>query len=328
MAEVYDLRRYIREFIDHPRRRDPLLQVKPNWNQLASSFDVIADTEMAIRTYRSLPDAGNDKGTLYLVTYGLLQALYVQQDAVESLVRALNPNQTPRYAVEEEPEAKEIRSVRNCAIGHPTVQGNVNSRKTPGVQMSYHISQPSMRNGGFTLMTTYADGSHTFTEVSLFDLIEKNRAMVERILQRVKDELEAAEMEHRKQFRSEKLVDIFSATLDYQFEKVYEGVRKLGTGYGDFGKLSLKIIVENVRAFRDALTTRGVLNPSGDLEYYLAEVEYPLGELEAYFEGNGSLKDVRAASIFTHFLQDKMHGLLKLAKEVDEEYSEELEGGS
>jgi hypothetical protein len=67
MAEVYDLRRSIREFIHHPRRRDPLLNDKPNWNQLASSLDVIADTEMAIEIYRSLPDAGNDKGTLYLV---------------------------------------------------------------------------------------------------------------------------------------------------------------------------------------------------------------------------------------------------------------------
>jgi hypothetical protein len=256
-----------------------------------------------------------------------LQALYVQQDAVESLVQ-LNPHQTPRYAIEDEPEAAEIRSVRNCAVGHPTVQGNVNSRKTPGVQMSYHISQPSMRNDGLTLMTTYADGSHTFTEVNLFDLIERNRAMVERILQRVKDELEAAEIEHRKRFRSEKLVDLFSAAPDYHFEKVYEGVRRLGTGYGEFGKLSLEVIMENVKAFRDALTKRGALNASSNLEYFLAEVEYPLGELKAYFESKGSLKDPRDASIFTHFLQDKAHGLLGLAKEIDDEYAEELEGGS
>ena len=324
MAEVYDLRRSIHEFIHHPRRLDPLLRDKPNWNQLASSFDVIADTEMAIQTYGVLPDAGNDKGYLYLIIYGLLQALYVQQDAVESLVRAFKPNETPQYKIESEPEAQEIRLVRNCAIGHPTVQGNAKSRKTHGIQTSHHISQPSMRNGGFTLMTTFANGSHTFTDHNLFDLMQKNRRMVERVLHRIRDELEAAEMEHRKQFRSEKLVDIFSVTLDYQFEKVYEGVRKLGTGHGDFGKLSLDVIVENVRAFREALTKRGVLNPTSDLQYYLEEVEYPLGELEAYFSGEGSLNDPRAAGIFTHFIQEKMQGLIRLAREIDEEYSEEL----
>jgi hypothetical protein len=322
MASVYDLRRSILEFIHHPRRLDPLLKDTPNWNQLASSFDVIADTEMAIQTYSGLPAVGNDKGMLYLMIYGLLQALYAQQDAVESLVRAFRPNQTPRYAIESEPEAEEIRSVRNRAVGHPTVQGNVNSKKTPGVQMSFHISQ--LWNGGFTLMTTYADGGVIFTEVRLFDLIERNSRMVERTLQKIKDALEAAEMEHRKQFRDEKLADIFPATLDYQFEKVFAGVRKLGAWDGDFGKMSLNMIVETVKKFRDAATQRGILNRTSDFEYYFAEVEYPLAELAAYFEGKGSLKDPRAAGIFTHFLQDKVRGLVVIAREVDEEYAEGL----
>jgi hypothetical protein len=319
MADVYELRRSIREFIHHPRRLDPLLKDNPNWNQLASSFDVIADTEMAIQTYNGLPAVGNDKGILYLMIYGLLQALYVQQDAVESLVRALRPNQTPRYAIESEPQAEEIRSVRNRAIGHPTVQGNVNSKKTPGVQMSFHISQ--LWNGGFTLMTIYANGSHTFTEVKLLDLIEKNRLMVERILHNIKDELEAAEMEHRKQFRDKKLADIFPATLDYQFLEVFKGVRKLDTVLATFGKASLKVIAETVKEFREAVTQRGVLNRTSDFEYYLSEVEYPLAELAAYFEGKGSLTDPRAAGIFTDFLQDKVRGLIVIAREIDEEYA-------
>jgi len=327
MAEVHELRSSLREFIQHPRRRDALWQDKPNWNQLASSFDVVADTEMAIQTYKSSP-LTDDKGLLYLVIYGLLQALYVQQDALESLVRAFKPAQLPRYTIESEPEAKEIRGIRNNAIGHPTVQGNAKSPRTPGVQVSFHINQHSMSNLGFTLMTTYASGGPTFRDVKLFELIEKNTVMVERVLQKLKDELEAAEMDHRKQFRSEKLVDIFSNTLGYQFEKVYEGVRKLGTGAGDFGKLSLEEIAENVAAFREALTKRGVLYATSDLEYYFANVEYPLGELRAYFQGEGSLKDQRAASIFTHFLEDKMNVLVKLAIEIDEEYAEELRSAS
>src|SRR6266496_2067880 len=85
---IQNLLTFIRDFIQHPRRLDPLLKNKPAWNMLASAMDVISDTEWAIATFESLDVS--DKGMLYLVIYGLLQALYVQQDALENLVRALD----------------------------------------------------------------------------------------------------------------------------------------------------------------------------------------------------------------------------------------------
>jgi hypothetical protein len=322
MSDLQQLRWQIRDFIHHPRRRDQLLKDKPNWNKLASAFDVIADTEMAIETYEALPDPGNDKGYLYLVIYGLLQALYVQQDAVESLVRGFNPSKTPRYKIENEPEAEEIRNIRNAAIGHPTVH----EAKRHGVQRSFHIAQFSMQKHFFTLVTTFGDGGHTMEDIDLMGLIRKNRSMLERVLHRVKDEQEAIEMEHRSKFRDEKLVDIFPPTMDYQFEKVYEGARRLGTGDGEFGKISLKVIVGYLTKFKDAPIKRGSLNDTSDLKFYFEEIEYPLRELEAYFEGAGSLKDPRAADIFAHFAHTKMRDLVKIAQEIDEEFGEELGG--
>ena len=123
-SPVQDLRREIRDFIQHPRRLSPLLSDVPNWNMLASSFDTVADTEYAIVTYEAMP-AGEHTGMLYLLIYGILQALYVQQDAVESMVRAFEPNAQRRYRIEDEPEAGEIRKIRNRAIGHPTKDGDV-----------------------------------------------------------------------------------------------------------------------------------------------------------------------------------------------------------
>ena len=55
MSEISALRSRIREFIQHPRRLDPLLREKPNWNKLASAFDTIADTEMGSRRTSSYP---------------------------------------------------------------------------------------------------------------------------------------------------------------------------------------------------------------------------------------------------------------------------------
>ena len=42
--------------------------------------------------------------------------------------------------------------------------------------------------------------------------------MLARVLHRITDKLEAAEMQHRTQFRGEKLAAIFPTTLDYEFE--------------------------------------------------------------------------------------------------------------
>jgi hypothetical protein len=185
-----------------------------------------------------------------------------------------------------------------------------------------------MQKRFFTLVTAFGDGGHTMEDIDLIELIGKNRTMLERVLQRVKDEQEAIEMEHRAKFRDEKLVDIFPPTMDYQFEKVYEGARRLGTGDGDFGKISLKVIVGYVAKFKEALTKRGSLNASSDLRFYFEEIEYPLGELHAYFEGAGSLKDPRAADIFAHFAHTKMRELVKIAQEIDEEFGEELGASS
>ncbi|MGH9663197.1 MAG: hypothetical protein ACRD9L_02090, partial [Bryobacteraceae bacterium] len=108
-ADVNGLLCFIREFISHPRRLDPLLNDKPAFNVLASAMDVISDTEWAITSYEHGEYA--DRGMLYLVLYGLLQAMYVQQDGLEHLVRALEGNE--QYKIEIEPEAAYIRKVRH-----------------------------------------------------------------------------------------------------------------------------------------------------------------------------------------------------------------------
>jgi hypothetical protein len=262
MSLVQEMRTRIRHFIQHPRRLNPLLQDVPNWNMLASSFDTVADTEMAISTYEAMPDPV-DVGMRYLSIYGILQCLYVQQDSVESLVRAFEPNTKPMYKIESEPEAAEVRMIRNRATGHPTKEGDVNSKKKPGVQMSHFIVQQSMNKDGFTLMTCFSDRRHTFTDVSIPELIQNNRAAVERVLTRIMKKLEAAEMEHREIFRAERLADLFPETLDYYFEKVLAGTANTSGPDGQWGGTHLNMIADKVRLFRDALHVNRPGNAGG-----------------------------------------------------------------
>jgi hypothetical protein len=75
-------------------------------------MDLIEDSQLAINAY---PGAKSDsEGALYLAVYGLLQALFLQQDAVAHLGSALG------ISISEDPELKSVREARNDIAGHPT----------------------------------------------------------------------------------------------------------------------------------------------------------------------------------------------------------------
>jgi hypothetical protein len=317
-TDVQGLLRFIREFINHPRRLDPLLKDKPAWNMLASAMDVISDTEWAITSFERGDYA--DKGILYLVLYGLLQAMYVQQDGLENLVRALEGNE--QFKIESEPEAEFIRRVRHDTVGHPTKQGNSRSKKggRAGEQTSHAIVQHSLRKEGFTLSRTSNLTDTQFIDHRTETLIAQNRALAVRVLTRTKKNLEDLEMEHRKAFKGEKLATFFPSQMDYYFEKINEAIHNPSFGRGPMGEIGLKMIVDAFVGFKGALDRRGILNDSGHLRFELDETGYPLDELCSYFKGGGLLTDARAASIFAHFAKHKMKELLSIAEEIDAEY--------
>jgi hypothetical protein len=284
-ADIQGLLSSIRDFIQHPRRLDPLLRDKPGWNVLASAMDVVSDTESAITSYE-LCDY-TDKGTLYLVLYGLLQAMYVQQDGLENLVRVLEGNE--QYRIETEPEAEFIRRVRHNAVGHPTKQGGTKPRKDgqPGEQISHAIVQHALHKEGFTLLRASNLKDTKFIDYRTEDLIAQNRALAVRVLTRTKKKLEDIEMEHRQAFKGEKLVSLFPTTLGYFFEKVYAAIHNPSYGNRPMGELCLQSIVTAFASFKSALDKRGILNESSNIHYELDEVEYPLIELGRYFSGSG-----------------------------------------
>ena len=98
----------------------------------------------------------------------------------------------------------------------------------------------SMRKGGFTLMTAFEDRTHVFKEVSITELIVKNRMVVERVLMRIMEKLEVEEMEHREAFKQDRLADLFPVTLDYCFEKVFAGAGNPGSADGQRGGAHLR----------------------------------------------------------------------------------------
>lgn len=154
---VCELERRLRDAVNLPEVQDRLMKNPRRWQQLCSSMDVIGDTESAIDAYRSSPSK-QDVGHLYLVAYGLLQVLFVQQDAVKHAAEAIDLN----WEFPEEILA--VREVRNNAIGHPTKRGGKNSE-------SFGIVQISLSHDGFTLYSFDWDRPDAFQPIRFQELV-------------------------------------------------------------------------------------------------------------------------------------------------------------
>jgi len=82
----------------------------------------------------------------------------------------------------------------------------------------------TMSRSGFTLMTTDPDQNPIFRHVNVVKLINDQRDILPTFLQQVIEKLRKEEMDHRAQFKDEKLEDIFPGTLGYFYQKIAETI--------------------------------------------------------------------------------------------------------
>jgi len=191
MPNIVELEQKIRDFINNPRIQHALLQDSAAWNLLCSCLDTIGDTELAIDAYNASENL-DSHGAAYLIVYGVLQALFIQQDAVENLCQAL----VISYVRDQ--HIKEIREIRNDSAGHPTKRDDLKDRKNKkGVSYNF-ITRSSLTKSGFDLMTTYPDNEiPLFRHISIPSLIASQRKILRSVLSEVLKKLKSEEAEHR-----------------------------------------------------------------------------------------------------------------------------------
>lgn len=313
---MYEYIKVIRDFINNPRTQYFLLKNRALWFQLCSCMDVIEDSELAIAAY-SEGNFRESDGDKLLVIYGLLQALFLQQDAVINLCESLKIHET----IDNYPKLKVIREIRNDSIGHPTKR---NGRK--GQPNSYNfISRFSLTYGGFELYSNYSNGQSETKNVLIPKLIADQRKYISEILNSVINKLNEEKMNHKKEFRMEKLVSIFPSTLDYHFEKVFETL--IASKPASIGEMNLQLIEKTLNAFREILKKRGIeLETYESINYVFQLIDYPLNELSIFFHNSKSGIETnineKTAFIFAFFVEKKISELRQMAQEIDEEYSE------
>lgn len=175
MFDIATYTRRIRNYIASSRLDDDLRKKRRLWHQFTSSICVIQDTECAIDAYARTP--GSNLGEKYLLTYGILQVLVVQQDAIQHLCQALS------IEIKKNPTLNEIREIRNYAIGHPS---SVRARKPAGAPVaSTYIGQMTISKEGFHLIRAFENGNKNLEYINIVELIEKQREISTRTLEHV-----------------------------------------------------------------------------------------------------------------------------------------------
>jgi hypothetical protein len=287
-----------------------------DWHQLCAAMDIVQDTDMAVDAYIA-SDFPHDTGEKYLRIYGILQGLYLQQDALVELIDAIRPTRSiqPRDVLT--PALNLVRGVRNAAVGHPTRHG----RSAP---FSTHaIIQNSMCKAGFSLHSYPPKNGKPHQDVLVVKLIEKQRAETTRILAEVIEDLREREKSHREQFRKVKLVEAFRC-VGYAFEKIFEELYDKSTPV--LGRWGVDHLQTALAQFEKELRSRGLsIESSASLAYlYQDEIEYPLTQLRKFLYGEASeIASKRGARVYADALRCYFDELREIAAETDDEYASE-----
>lgn len=297
----------VRNFINTRRQQVQLLGAKNTWNQICSSLDVIGDTALSIQDYFCSPFPSSD-GLKYIYTYGFLQSLFLQQDAVRHLAEAFDIPHDPSDRL------TKVREIRNSAIGHPTKQ---NIKK-----LTYYnyISRTTLTKTGFTLMRASAENDAQFIDVDIVSIVTEQLTDIEAALSALSKKLQEADRMHREKFGDNLLKDIFHASTGYLFEKVSQGIHSPSYGNTSFGLSMICSIEDMYTKFEAALLERRELNDY--TRYDLDEYKHAISVLKGYLSGNPKGLSESDARVYHFYLREQHKHFVQIAEEIDSEYKE------
>ncbi|WP_312938772.1 hypothetical protein [Oscillibacter sp.] len=105
----------VRSYVSKIDKDRPATFSEAQWSQLLATLDVIEDSQYAIDFYKRSPFPDIEGAYLYI--YGLFQAFFLQQDAINTLCGIL---QLDSFTCDNYALLKDIRDMRNDVVGHPT----------------------------------------------------------------------------------------------------------------------------------------------------------------------------------------------------------------
>lgn len=296
-----ELIKRIREHINRTDKKDKLLECQKKWLQLTSALDVLEDGACAI-DYFCMAGFPSALGGRYLFTYGFLQALFLQQDAINSISTSLFDKKIDFK--EDYPDAFAVRELRNDVVGHPT---NRNEGK-----IYVYLVQSSLQKEVFSYLRQSPDAKKdgAFVTVDVSKAINDTNRCVNDILSKAADELDDEFRAYIDTHKVRKMNKIFEA-LGFAREKVLLNDMLKSAGYDSSKRMVKECEDELVRRYSS-------VEAMDSFAYTLEKIH------TAYDLIDNALCDIpyetrnKLEQCLQEYLFDRLQELADMSSEVDE----------
>lgn len=192
--------------VDRLRKRDPV-----KWAQLRTCLDTLTDAQRAINAYREI-DINAENPILYLNTYGVLQAMILQQDALANVAGIFGMNPSPK----KNPYIREIRDIRNKIAGHPTAK----ITNVKGVHTFHRIVQPSLSPVGFEAVEDSHNKESVREFINLSEVTLQNEQILSKFLVKMLEHIESMWSDHANQYNDTKLTQLISREMIDELDEI------------------------------------------------------------------------------------------------------------
>ena len=223
--KVSDTNNKIRDFVNDSIVKRTNIFAKKNsgdWNQFCAALDTIGDTSLAIESFEKSTESSFSENP-YLFTYGLLQALVIQQDAVNFLkISLFGTDKKIVWWDKKYAELGTIRNLRNETIGHPVkTELKRNGAKYENDEItSCTIDRSSLSKEGFDYMLWKHSGTDR-KRIEFSEILELQNNNLNDELKAIMKELKREEKEHKLKFKGDKLLPLLDAHSLYQVNNIY-----------------------------------------------------------------------------------------------------------
>lgn len=295
----------IRERINSIEKQMFLVKDLKKWLQLTSSLNVLVDSYLAVQFYcdSTFPES---KGGQYLYIYGLLQALYMQQDAASGISKSLF-GKGIRWE-SEYPDAHHAREVRNDVAGHPT--------NREGGKSAIYLAQISLHKESFGYMRYYSDESkeEEYVCVGVQKAIDDTHTCINAIIRKTSDVLEDEYQAYVKKFKEVKMKNIFNE-LACARENVLTNDFLKPAGYKNAKNMVKQCEAELVNRY-------GSAEAVDSFAYLLKKIHTVFSLIDNELDAvAGSTRDM-IEQCLQEYIFDRLDELQQLCIEVDEEFEQ------
>lgn len=315
---IHKLSQSIRDIVSSPLTEHLFLKSSYDSHQIVTCLDTIEDAQLAVDEYRLLDRSQflTHKGKVYLVVYGVLQGIFLQQDALRDLANALH---FP-FRIDDYQELKTIREIRNQIVGHPT---KYSRDKTESL---YRINRISLSLEKFDVLEyNKLVGQRQIASVNITRTLYDNEALVVKAMRDLVSKMEADIGKHKSEFRDKPLADCFHPSLGYMCEKLWAGaLASSSESDRHVAFASLKTIEDMLCDLCKALSERGKRPKDwSGVDLIWDELKYPMTALRAFYLNESTEiqpPQPEAARIFAWFVESQLSQLRGICLEIDDFY--------